>query len=140
MAAQRRGEQRTYGVRLWDGTWDLTANLVEGVPAWRWRMAPAGLLTRRQLRADGLAPGGHDPVGLVYCRRGRRRAYLYRRDLAIPKRTPTLAQRAAIAAMQRARRRCPTCGEVQEYVIPWRALGECIDCYEHNYGELPNAA
>lgn len=140
MARSPGASTRSNCVRLWDGTWDLTAAVMEGVPAWRWRAAPPGLLTRRQLRAAGLAPGGHDPVGLVYCRRGRRRAYLYRRDLAVPKRTPTAAQCAAIEAMQRARRRCPSCGEVQEYVIPWQVLGECIECYESKNGELPHAA
>lgn len=127
-------------VRLWDGTYDLTATTMRGLPAWRWRQAPRGLLTRRQLRAAGLAPGGHNPVGIVYCRRGRRIAFLYRSDLAVPKRTPTDLQLRAIKAMQRARRLCPDCGEVQDYVIPRRALGACIECYLRENGELPHAA
>ncbi|CAL9483282.1 hypothetical protein SUDANB146_03428 [Streptomyces sp. enrichment culture] len=30
------------------------------LPAYRWRLAPDGLATRRQLRAAGLRPGGQD--------------------------------------------------------------------------------
>ena len=54
-------------------------------------------------------------------------AYLYRADLALPKRQATPAQRAAIAKALRARRTCPTCGTEKPYYIP-RSLGECLDC------------
>ncbi|MEV0810417.1 RRQRL motif-containing zinc-binding protein [Micromonospora sp. NPDC050200] len=96
-----------------------------------YRLAPDGLATRRQLRAAGLRPGGHDPVAQILWRRGKRIAYLYRLDLAAPKRTATPAQREAIAKALRARRTCRTCGVVQPYYIP-RRYGECLDCHEGN--------
>ncbi|MGS2616572.1 RRQRL motif-containing zinc-binding protein [Micromonospora sp. LZ34] len=99
-----------------------------GFPTYPYRMAPEGLATRRQLRAAGLRPGGHEPVARILWRRGKRLAYLYRLDLAAPKRTATPAQRAAIAKALRARRTCRTCGVVQPYYIP-RRYGCCLDCH-----------
>lgn len=57
---------------------------------YRWRLAPDGLATRRQLRALGLRPGGQDPV--VEIQRLRRHkpplvAYLYRVGYCIPGRS-----------------------------------------------------
>ncbi|MER7893568.1 RRQRL motif-containing zinc-binding protein [Micromonospora sp. NPDC094482] len=102
-----------------------------GFPTFPYHSAPGGLATRRQLRAAGLRPGGHDPVAQILWRhrRQRRIAYLYRLDLAAPKRTATPAQRAAIAKALRARRTCRVCGEVKPYYIP-RRYGECLDCHE----------
>jgi DNA-directed RNA polymerase subunit M/transcription elongation factor TFIIS len=54
-------------------------------------------------------------------------AYLYRADLALPRRQATAAQRAAIAKALLARRTCPSCGTEKAYYIP-RSLGECLDC------------
>ena len=54
-------------------------------------------------------------------------AYLYRADLALPRRQATPAQHAAITKALRARRTCPTCGTEKPYYIP-RSLGECLDC------------
>src|ERR1700722_20495387 len=70
-----------------------------GIPTYPFNFAPRGLLTMRQLRAAGLRPGGQDPCAQILWRhrRSRRIAYLYRRDLALPKRTATAAQLAAIA-------------------------------------------
>ncbi|WP_369829541.1 hypothetical protein [Nocardia sp. 852002-20019_SCH5090214] len=55
--------------------------------------------TRRQLRAAGLAPGGHAPVAQTETRRRGRRllAYLYDARLAVPKRTASPAQLLAVA-------------------------------------------
>lgn len=100
-----------------------------GIPTYPYHWAPAGLLTTRQLRAKGLRPGGQDVVAQILWRRGERVAYLYREDLAQPKRTATPAQRLAIAQALRARRICPTCGTERDYYIP-RSLGECLDCAE----------
>ena len=75
----------------------------------------------------GLRPGGQSPAAQILWRRGLRVAYLYRADLALPKRQATPAQRAAIAKALRARRTCPTCGTEKPYYIP-RSLGECLDC------------
>ena len=58
---------------------------------------------------------------------GTRAAYLYRIDLAAPKRTATARQLAALDKAMTARRTCTTCYTVRPYVIP-RSLGECVDC------------
>ncbi|WBB65756.1 RRQRL motif-containing zinc-binding protein [Micromonospora sp. WMMD812] len=102
-----------------------------GFPTFPYHFAPTGLATRRQLRAAGLRPGGHDPVAQILWRhRAQRRiAYLYRLDLAAPKRTATPAQREAIAKALRARRTCRVCGDLKPYYIP-RRFGECLDCHE----------
>jgi hypothetical protein len=100
-----------------------------GLPTYPWRSAPEGLLTRRQLRARGLRPGGQDIAAQILWRhrRNRRVAYLYRADLAKPKRAATPAQLAAIGKALAARQTCPTCGQVKAYCIP-RSAGECNDC------------
>ena len=100
-----------------------------GFPTFPYRMAPTGLATLRQLRAAGLRPGGHDPVAQILWRRGKRVAYLYRLDCAIPKRTATPAQREAIAKALTARRTCRYCAQVKPYYIP-RRYGCCLDCHE----------
>ncbi|MDM4720358.1 RRQRL motif-containing zinc-binding protein [Micromonospora sp. WMMA1363] len=99
-----------------------------GFPTYPYFMAPTGLATRRQLRAAGLRPGGHDPVAQILWWRGKRVAYLYRLDLAQPKRTATPAQREAIGKALRARRTCRVCGVERPYYIP-RRHGECLDCH-----------
>jgi aryl-alcohol dehydrogenase-like predicted oxidoreductase len=100
-----------------------------GIPTYPWRSAPGGLLTMRQLRARGLRPGGQQPAAQILWRKGNRVAYLYLTSLALPKRTATPAQLAALAAAMRARRTCPTCGLEKPYCIP-RSRGECNDCAE----------
>ena len=98
-----------------------------GLPTYPWRWAPKGLLTARQLRARGLRPGGQDITAQILWRRGSRVAYLYREDLALPKRHATAAQLDAIGKALRARRTCPTCRAEKPYYIP-RSKGECLDC------------
>ncbi|MER7894355.1 RRQRL motif-containing zinc-binding protein [Micromonospora sp. NPDC094482] len=100
-----------------------------GIPTYWWKGAPPGYATRRQLNAAGLRPGGQPIAAQVLWRGvgGTRAAYLYRLDLAAPKRTATPAQRAAIGKALTARRTCPTCGTVRPYYIP-RSLGECLAC------------
>ncbi|MFJ3726957.1 RRQRL motif-containing zinc-binding protein [Streptomyces sp. NPDC090045] len=100
------------------------------LPAYRWRLAPDGLATRRQLRALGLRPGGQDVAAQVERPRRRRGplvAYLYRIDLARPVRPMTPARRAALAKANTARRTCPTCRLDAGYVIP-SSLGMCVPC------------
>ncbi|WFE51458.1 RRQRL motif-containing zinc-binding protein [Micromonospora sp. WMMD1155] len=101
-----------------------------GFPTFPYQGAPDGLATLRQLRAAGLRPGGHDPVAQIYWRhrKNRRVAYLYRTDLAAPKRTATPAQREAIAKALLARRTCRHCEQVKPYYIP-RRYGCCLDCH-----------
>jgi hypothetical protein len=98
-----------------------------GIPTYPYRWAPAGLLTTRQLRAKGLRPGGQPVLAQIIWRNGKRVAYLYREDLAKPKRTATPAQLVAIAKALTARRTCSTCQQVKHYYIP-RHLGECLEC------------
>jgi hypothetical protein len=98
-----------------------------GLPTYPYHWAPKGLLTIRQLRARGLRPGGQAPAAQILWRQGKRVAYLYRQDLALPKRTATSAQLAAIAAALRARRTCPACGQEKSYCIRL-STGQCNDC------------
>jgi hypothetical protein len=100
-----------------------------GIPTFWWRGAPDGYATARQLRAQGLRPGGQPVAAQILWRGigGTRMAYLYRVELAKPKRTATAAQLVAIGKALRARRTCPTCGQTCWYFIP-RSLGECLDC------------
>jgi hypothetical protein len=105
-----------------------------GLPTYPFHWAPNGLYTVRQLRDKGLRPGGQDPVAQILWRRRKRIAvaYLYRADLAKPKRHATVAQLAAIGRALQARRTCPTCGTEKPYYIP-RSLGECNDCADGAY-------
>jgi hypothetical protein len=98
-----------------------------GIPTFPFHRALEGMATVRQLRADGLRPGGQPVAAQILWRKGARVAYLYHRAEAMPKRTATPAQREAIAKALRARRTCPTCTQVQPYYIP-RRQGECFDC------------
>ncbi|WP_030773711.1 RRQRL motif-containing zinc-binding protein [Streptomyces sp. NRRL F-2664] len=101
-----------------------------GFPVYRWRLAPDGLATGRQLRAAGLRPGGQDVAAQIERPRRRRGpliAYLYRLDLAKPVRPMTPARRAALAKANAARRCCPICRRDAGYVIP-ASLGMCTPC------------
>jgi hypothetical protein len=100
------------------------------VPTYPYRCAPQGLSTIRQLRARGLRPGGQQIAAQILWRHRKqtRVAYLYRDDLAKPKRTATAAQLTAIRRALRARRTCPACGQEKGYYIP-RSLGQCNDCH-----------
>ncbi|MEV5730301.1 RRQRL motif-containing zinc-binding protein [Streptomyces pharetrae] len=99
-------------------------------PQFRFRQAPKGLATRRQLRAMGLSPGGQEPVAQLVWRRGARMAWLYRVDLARPKRIPTLAQKRALDRAMAARQTCPACRRRYQHVLPLRTLGSCLECYD----------
>jgi rubredoxin len=102
-----------------------------GLPTYPYHWAPKGLYTVRQLRAKGLRPGGQEIAAQILWRNRKRPrvAYLYREDLAKPKRIATPAQLAAIHKALRARRTCPSCGHEKSYYIP-RSLGECNDCHD----------
>ncbi|MGV9624722.1 RRQRL motif-containing zinc-binding protein [Streptomyces tendae] len=100
------------------------------LPVFRWRLAPDGYATRRQLRARGLRPGGQEVAATLERPRRRRGplvAHLYRVDLAKPVRPMTPARWAALAAANRARRICPQCRRDAGYVIP-PSLGMCVTC------------
>ncbi|MFD8550369.1 RRQRL motif-containing zinc-binding protein [Streptomyces fradiae] len=111
---------------------------MSALPVYRWRLAPDGLATRRQLRARGLRPGGQ-PVAAQLERPRRRRvplvAYLYRIDLAKPVRPMTPGRAAALQRAMAARRTCPSCRRDAGYCIP-PSLGMCVPCaYPHQQHE-----
>jgi hypothetical protein len=121
------------------GTWD-------GLPVFGFRgrpgAVPAGLLTRRQLRAKGLRPGGQDPVALLVFRhakpyRRQELCELFREELAVPVRAMTPAKWAAVEAAMQARRTCPQCQQDVGYCVP-KSYGKCWNCFEDN--EMPEAA
>ncbi|MFD5736533.1 RRQRL motif-containing zinc-binding protein [Streptomyces sioyaensis] len=99
------------------------------LPVFRWRLAPDGYATRRQLRALGLRPGGQDVAAQF--ERPRRRAplvaYLYRIDLAKPVRPMTPGRWAALDKANTALRTCPNCRKDAGYSIP-RSIGMCNAC------------
>ena len=105
-----------------------------GFPTFPFHHAPDGLATRRQLRAAGLRPNGQPVTAQILWRHRKqlRTAYLYRLDLAAPKRTATTAQRAAIAKALLARRICRTCGITRPYYIR-RSVGACHTCEPGGY-------
>lgn len=119
---------RAGGVMTQRWGWQPTAWVQDGLPTWRWRAAPDGLVTRRQMRERGLAPGGAEPVAQVVCRGGRRRAWLYDPAELAPKRVPTRAQLVAVRAALAARRWCPSCRRDVGYCIP-TSLGQCVTCH-----------
>ncbi|MGW4168970.1 RRQRL motif-containing zinc-binding protein [Streptomyces chartreusis] len=97
-----------------------------GVPTYPWRLA-----TRRQLRAEGLRPGGQ-PIAAQAMRINRRTgtprvAYLYRIDQAKPVRPMTSRKWGALALAMLARRTCPACRLDVGYCIP-RSHGICGMC------------
>ncbi|MCZ0980244.1 hypothetical protein O1L60_18075 [Streptomyces diastatochromogenes] len=101
-----------------------------GLPVYRWRLAPEGLATFRQLRALGLRPAGQPVVAQLERSRRRRGplvAFLYRIDLARPVRPMTPARWAALERANAARRVCPECGRDAGYRIP-SSLGMCVPC------------
>lgn len=103
---------------------------MSALPVYRWRLAPEGLATFRQLRALGLRPAGQPVVAQL--ERPRRRkapliAFLYRIDLARPVRPMTPARWAALERANAARRVCPECGRDAGYRIP-TSLGMCTPC------------
>ncbi|WP_405629304.1 RRQRL motif-containing zinc-binding protein [Streptomyces sp. NBC_01174] len=103
---------------------------MSALPVYRWRLAPPGYATIRQLRAQGLRPGGQDVVAVLERPRRRRGplvAYLYRVDRAKPVRPMTPAKRAALAKANAAQQVCPHCRRDAGYRIP-RSLGMCVPC------------
>ncbi|WP_338493354.1 RRQRL motif-containing zinc-binding protein [Streptomyces sp. SJL17-4] len=100
------------------------------LPVYRWRLAPEGLATFRQLRAMNLRPGGQPVVAQLERPRRRKEplvAFLYRVDLARPVRPMTPARWAALERANAARRVCPECGRDAGYRIP-TSLGMCVPC------------
>lgn len=126
-------------VTLPNGRTAFAKAIVDGLPAFAWGTAPAGLVTGRQLAAESLRPVG-DPVALLVWGRTRpdgrfaRWAGLYDVDRAADKRPLTPAMRAAIDAALAARRVCQICGPVDHYV----RTGLCSPCYSVAGPSKPN--
>ncbi|MFG3441146.1 RRQRL motif-containing zinc-binding protein [Nonomuraea sp. NPDC047897] len=116
-----------------------------GIPTYPWKMAPPHLLTLRQLTAEGLRPGGQGvQAQVLWCSRrhgapGVRAAYLYDVRFALPKRTATARQRAALGKANAARRTCPECLRDVGYVLP-RHLGTCLDCADQYAAQAEGVA
>ncbi len=114
-------------------THDPTGEHHDGMPTYIWRLAPEGLMTRRQLSAKGLRPGGQDVAAQVL--RGAQSARLYRVDLARPKFALTDAKMAAVRTAARSRQRCAgPCGRTDLGYIPRQAApcwGVCWDCIDN---------
>ncbi|MGW5353412.1 RRQRL motif-containing zinc-binding protein [Streptomyces sp. NPDC004031] len=125
---------QAHGVVLVDV--DVHDDGTDRFPEYDWNTAPKhALATRRQLRARGLRPGGHDPVALLRCKKCTgltrdctRRAWLYRIDLALPIRPMTLAKEIALDRAMEARQRCPLCRRRYFHCIPLKTLGSCLEC------------
>jgi hypothetical protein len=107
---------------------DPTGEFHDGMPTYPWFGAPLGLMTRRQLSAAGLRPGGQDPVAQVVYGKYQF-AYLYDITTALPKRTASPAWLEATRKATAARRVCGTCKQDRGY-IPSQRLGECNECAE----------
>jgi hypothetical protein len=119
----------------------LCRGFLDSLPMFGWGEAPSVLLTVSQLRDAGLRPGGQDPLALLVFRHFKPYARetvaeLFSVELAKPRRTPTPAQRVAIAAALRARRVCQTCGVDVGYYVP-TSTRRCWDC---EGGELAEVA
>lgn len=98
------------------------------IPVFGRLQAPDGLATKRQLAAMGLRPGGQDPVAEVKCR-GPKNGFLYRIDLALPKRPMTLAKEAALDKAMAVRQTCSGCGRRFFHCLSV-ALGICLECHD----------
>lgn len=124
-------------VRLWDGR-HVPGQQRGDLFVFGFRRVPAGLATRRQLRAMGKRPGGQDVTALIEWRRGRRWAGLYRIDLAAPVRPMTPARREAIDRALTARRTCRSCGLDAGFYLP--ANRQCWPCFQISPPTTSNAA
>lgn len=124
---------RLHDVQLWDGTWTWCYGFRDGLPAWKWGTAPAGLVTKRQLWSQQLRRRrGQDPVGLLVFRKrgcGEQVGELFRIDLALPSRPRSARWLASIEAMRRAHRTCRRCGYEFGHYMP-TSTWQCWDCME----------
>ncbi|MGW2583614.1 RRQRL motif-containing zinc-binding protein [Streptomyces virginiae] len=109
---------------------DIYADPTGVLPVHRWRQAPKGLATRRQLREQRLRPGGQAPVVVIECRGGKRMAFLYEIAKAKPIRPMTFAKEVALDKAMAARQTCPKCARRYYHCLPLRTLGSCLECYD----------
>ncbi|GHD52239.1 RRQRL motif-containing zinc-binding protein [Streptomyces galbus] len=112
----------------------------QGLPEYDRGACPDHLVTRRQLRAREVSPGGYGPVAILRCAQcrtrpwrsctHRTRAYLYDLRLARPKRVPTLPQEWALDRAMAARQTCGTCRRRYFHCLPLKTLGSCLECFD----------
>ncbi|MFC0431093.1 RRQRL motif-containing zinc-binding protein [Kutzneria buriramensis] len=124
---------KLHDVQLWDGTWTWCYGWRDGLPVWKFRTAPAGLVTKKQLWAQRLRRRrGQDPFGLLVFHRsgcGEQVAPLFRLDLAIPSRRMSARWADSITAMGRAHRTCRRCGAKSTTYLP-TSTWKCWPCME----------
>jgi hypothetical protein len=109
---------------------DIHAPPSGSLPVYPWRQAPQGLATRRQLRQLRLRPGGQDPVAEIECRGGKRRAWLYEIDKALPIRPMTFAKEVALDKAMAKRQTCPSCSRRYYHCLSLKSLGSCLECHD----------
>ena len=127
------GPRRRRGLDTDRWGWQPLAWEQNGLPTWRYGHAPrgSGLLTRRQMRAENLAPGGAAPVAQVVWtyRCHEVRGQLWDRDHLVAKRVPSPAQLVAVGLALAARRWCPECRSDVGYCFR-TSLGCCEVCHD----------
>lgn len=128
----------------WSGQTKFIRGYYDGLPLLSWNIADRTVLaTRRQLRRQGLRPGGADPVAVLYFWSGKGlrlvHADLFLIERAKPVRPMTAGKYAAIEAALAARRVCPECGmDGGDYIRP--TVGMCEACqYTHGAWEATDA-
>jgi hypothetical protein len=111
---------------------DLTGE-VYGMPTYPWGLAPKHLATRRQLAAQGLRKGGHDPVAQMLRPRRKGRppliAYLYDTETAVARRPWTPAKQVAVQKAADSRKVCHDCGTRLGYVPHFGVCNTCTDAH-----------
>jgi hypothetical protein len=113
-----------------------------GLPTYHWGHAPEGLATRRQLAKMGLRKGGQDVAAQMLRARKRRpaeplTAYLYRIDLALPRRPFTEAKLAAVWTAAHSRKKCDgPCGRRWPELEYVPRFGLCNECRDGKYGPI----
>jgi hypothetical protein len=113
----------------WNGQ-HWPGRMQDGLPTFAYRNAPPGLATSRQLRAEGLCPGGHGPVAQIVWRRGSRWAALYRLDVAKPSPGATTSQLISLARANRVLRTCRgTCRRLFSHRLPTSTGRQCWSCW-----------
>ncbi|QWF80453.1 RRQRL motif-containing zinc-binding protein [Amycolatopsis sp. CA-230715] len=122
---------RTDGVPWSDG-WVYTRGTYEGLPLLSWGCADRDrLATRRQLRKQGLRPGGADPVAVLYFHHAvsGKTVYsdLFLVSVAVPVRAMTPAKWRAVHKALTTRRTCVQCGEDTGVYLP-RERRVCEPC------------
>ncbi|MBW4717415.1 RRQRL motif-containing zinc-binding protein [Saccharothrix obliqua] len=136
MGRRSRVEFRTV-VLPWNGMAVVSRGVRDGLPVFGWRgrpgAVPAGLYTRRQLRAKGLQPGTADPDALLVFRhrvpaRTEEVCELWREEIAVPVRAMTPGMWRAHQAAMRARRFCQAHQGYVDHVVrgPRRLCSACF--------------